>query len=131
MRTLLNWIARRMRPADKVESTLNIAPKAERAFAQSVLVVKRVWVDKNECTSKTLCEAESEGLIKNSEEHHGAAVVQEHMLRRTQEELKLLLGTSSVCAMAALYLETADGRVLNLDDDAVQQALKAGTYRWA
>jgi len=114
MRTLLNWIARR---------------KAS-ATASHLLVVKRVWIDKNECTAMTLCESESKGLIEYSKEQ-GASVVKEHTLRRTQQELKLLLEASNVCAMSAFYLETEDGRVLNLDDDIVQQSIKAGSYRWA
>ena len=112
MRALLKWIAQRRRPT------------------RSVLVVKRVWIDKNECLAHSLCVSEAEGLIEYSDEE-SAAVVKEDALQRTQQELMLLLKTSHVCPMSALFLETENGRVLNLDDDEVQRAIEAGTYRWA
>ena len=118
MRALLNWIALRKASA-----------KTRHHPTDATLIVRRVWVDKNQCTAMTLCESESEGLIEYSEEQ-GASVVKEHALQRTQQELKLLLEASEVCAMSAFYLETEDGRVINLDHDEVQQAITSGKYRW-
>ena len=118
MKPLRKWFALR-KEGRKIDSTTKPA----------ALIVKRVWIDRNECTAMTLCESETAGLIEYSKEI-GASAVKEHALQRTQHELKSLLEASNVRAMAAFYLETEDGRVPNLDDDEVRQSNRAGNYRW-
>ncbi|HUG71837.1 MAG TPA: hypothetical protein VMK82_00295, partial [Steroidobacteraceae bacterium] len=94
------------------------------------LVVRRVWIEGAECTWHTLCEPEAPGLI--TDDHaNGVSRVKEESLLRTQDELNKLLEASRVCPMAAFYLETDTGDILNVDaSDWVQNAIASGSYRW-
>ena len=92
------------------------------------LIVKRIWIEQTQCTASTLCEPEAPGLIEAGEE---TVEIREALLQRTQRELELLFGAAGVCPVAAFYLETQEGRVFNVEDDFVQQAVSTGDYRWA
>ena len=92
------------------------------------LIVKRIWIEKAECTASTLCEPEAPGLIESDE---NTLWVKEAVLQHTQRELELLFDAAGVCPVAAFYLETHDGHVFNVEDDFVQEAVSKGDYRWA
>lgn len=96
----------------------------------STLVIKRIWIESAECTGHQLCVPEASELIEYLSKDD-ASVVKSNQLRYTQQELVALFGAASVCPMSAFYLETEDGRTLNVDADAIQQALKSGDYRWS
>jgi ferredoxin len=94
------------------------------------LVVRRVWIERKACLAHTLCEPEAPSLIE-SDEASDAFRIKEECLRRTQQELQLLLEASRVCPMDAFYVETDCGEVLNVDDtDWVRAAIKLGNYAW-
>ena len=129
MRDLSNWIARRSRRAEDEQVTRHASSTPEPVSSTTILVVKRGWIEKEDCTWSTLCGARAKGLIGQPED--GAAFVKEDVLQRTHDELKSLLQGGNVCPTSAFYLETADGRVLNFEHSEVQNAMSAGTYRWA
>ena len=94
------------------------------------LIVRRVWIHKDECLRHTLCEPEAPGLIENDEANSVYRIKEESILQ-TQSELKQLLEASRVCPMAAFYLETDSGEVLNVKESAwVQKAINSGSYDW-
>ena len=94
------------------------------------LVVRRVWIEKSECTGHTLCASEAPGLIEY-DPSSDVSVVQEHSLERTQENLKLLLEAEAVCPMDAFFVELEDGKVFNLCNELIQTEVRRGNYRWA
>jgi ferredoxin len=96
----------------------------------SLLVIRRVWIEKAECTGHTLCVPEAPGLIVN-DERSDVSVVQEHSLERTQHNLKLLLEAEAVCPMSAFFIEVENGDVFNLSNDLIQKKIRQGNYRWA
>jgi ferredoxin len=96
----------------------------------SELVIKRVWIEPAKCTGHTLCVPEAPGLIEY-DESKDVSVVKEAALKRTQQELKLLLEASEVCPMSAFFLETLDGSTFNLDNELIRQAIRDGKYKWA
>jgi ferredoxin len=93
------------------------------------LVVRRVWIEKTQCLWHTLCHSEAVGLIEFNDDVE-ASVVNEHLLRRTQDELRQLLEAEAVCPVEAFYLETDDGCIHNVSSDRVQAAIQTGDYRW-
>jgi ferredoxin len=96
-----------------------------------ILRIRRVWIEKAECTGHTLCVPEAPGLIAMDQEHD-VAVVQEVALNRTHAELKLLLEASWVCPMDAFFIETDDGSTFNATrNEIVRCAIQEGRYTWA
>ncbi len=113
MHAFFNWILRRK----------NVGNASE-------LIVKRVWVERNECLSHTLCIPEAPDEIEY-DDAIGSAVVKESSLRKTKEELERLLAAADVCPMNALYLETQNGSIFNVCDEPIQKLIKLGRFRWA
>jgi ferredoxin len=96
----------------------------------TTLLIRRVWIERGECTSHTLCITETSGLIELDPDGD-SAVVKEAALQRTQQELQELLEASFVCPMAAFHIETADGSTFCLGNELLQRAIRQGGYRWA
>ena len=97
----------------------------------STLVIKRIWIDKAECTGHALCVPEAADQIEFTRAG-GDSFARIRLLMYTQPELEMLLKASAVCPMRAFRLETEDGRVHVLPDDkAVRAALESGDYRWS
>jgi len=97
----------------------------------STLVIKRIWIDKAECTGHGLCVPEAENLIAYASPFD-FSFVRNEALKYTQQELALLLAASEVCPMRAFRVETEDGRIHSVPDDkSVRDALKQGNYRWS
>jgi hypothetical protein len=96
-----------------------------------MLVIKRVWIEKAECTGHTLCLPEAPGLIAYYASDD-VSDVKESGLRHTHQELTLLLEASSVCPMRAFFIETEDGRVYGIPDHPeVREAIRLRSYRWS
>jgi ferredoxin len=97
----------------------------------STLVVKRIWIEKSECTGLTLCVPEAPDLIE-FDQSDGISKVKQGSLRFTQQELARFLAASEVCPMNAFRVETEDGRIHRVPDDRlVREALKRGDFRWS
>jgi ferredoxin len=95
------------------------------------LRVRRVWIEKAECTGHTLCVPEAPGLIEYDADSD-VSVVKESALQRTHPELKALLDASEVCPMDAFFVETEDGSVFNVSrNDDIRRAVREGRYTWA
>ncbi len=95
------------------------------------LVVKRIWIEKSDCLWHTICVAEAPDLITDKDED-GVPAVMQSVLTHSQSELAQLLAVSQFCPVAAFFLETEDGRILNMDENPeILSALKDGSYRWA
>ena len=97
----------------------------------STLVIKRIWIERSECTGHGLCIPEAADLIDYTP-LGDYSFVRAQQLAHTQQELVLLLAASTVCPMSAFRLEAEDGRVYSLpEDEMVRVALKSGDYRWS
>ena len=97
----------------------------------SPLVVKRIWIEKSECTGHGLCIPEADGLIEYNP-LGDFSIVKVDRLRYAQQQLASLLEASKVCPMRAFRLESEDGRVYTLpEDEPVRVALESGNYRWS
>jgi ferredoxin len=95
------------------------------------LKIRRVWIERAECTGHTLCVPEAPGLIEY-DRATDASSVKEAGLERTQAELKLLLDASEVCPMRAFFIETDDGSTFNATrNEDIRRAIRAGRYSWA
>ena len=94
------------------------------------LIIRRFWIDKESCTGFTLCRIEAPGIIAE-DEANGVSRIREESLLRTPGELKRLLEAWRMCPMAAFYLETDSGEILNIDEsDWAQSAIASGLCRW-
>jgi hypothetical protein len=97
----------------------------------SPLVVKRIWIEKSECLWHTLCVSEAPDLI-TARDAGGTPAVLPSALLYTKAGLGRLISASGICPVYAFYLETEDGRILNVQEsDEVQAALRSGEYRWS
>jgi ferredoxin len=97
----------------------------------STLVVKRIWIERSECTGHTLCVPEAPDLIEFNQSGEFSAVKQ-GLLHFTQQELACFLAASEVCPMRAFRIETEDGLIHCVPDDRkVRDALKQGDFRWS
>jgi ferredoxin len=97
----------------------------------STLVVKRIWIERSECTGHTLCGPEAPDLIE-LDQSGDTSTVKQGSLRNSQQELAWLIAASEVCPMRAFRVETEDGRIHCVPDDrAVRDALKQGDFRWS
>jgi len=96
-----------------------------------VLSIRRVWIEKSECTGHRLCVPEAPGLIEY-DAASDVSVVKEATLSRTHAELKKILEASEVCPMDAFFIETDDGGVFNVSrNEIIRRAVLEGRYRWA
>jgi len=97
----------------------------------SALVVKRIWIERSECTGHTLCIPEAPELIEY-DQSGDTSVVKQSSLRHTHQELAQFLAASEVCPMLAFRVETEDGHIHCVPDDrSVREALKQGNFRWS
>ena len=97
----------------------------------SPLVVKRIWIERSECTGCGLCVPEAAGLVEYNP-LGDSSIVKMDRLTYAHQQLKSLLEASMVCPMWAFRLESEDGRVYTLpEDEPVRVALESGNYRWA
>jgi ferredoxin len=97
----------------------------------STLVVKRIWIERSECTGHTLCVPETPDLIEFNQSGEFSAVKQ-GSLHFTQQELACFLAASEVCPMRAFRIETEDGLIHCVPDDRkVRDALQQGDFRWS
>jgi ferredoxin len=95
----------------------------------STLVIKRVWIERSECTGHGLCVPEAAGLVEYNP-LGDFSIVKLGRLTYAHQQLKTLLEASMVCPMTAFGLESEDGRVYTLpEDEPVRVALKSGNYR--
>ena len=95
------------------------------------LRIRRVWIEKADCTGHTLCVPDAPGLIE-FDSASGVSVVKEAVLQRTQPELKALLEASEVCPMDAFFIETDDGSTFNASrNEIIRRAIREGRYTWA
>ncbi len=96
----------------------------------SPLVIRRVWIEKADCTGHALCVPEAPRLIAY-DQHSAVSVVQQQSLERTQQNLKLLLEAAAVRPMSAFFVEVGNGTVFNVSNELIQRQIRAGQYRWA
>jgi ferredoxin len=95
------------------------------------LVIKRIWIERSECTGHTLCIPEAPDLIE-FDQPGDTTVVKQSSLRHTHQELVQFLAASEVCPMNAFRVETEDGHIHCVPDDrSVRDALKRGDFRWS
>lgn len=95
----------------------------------NVLAIKRVWIERGECTGHTLCVPEAPGLIEYDKKAD-VSVVLESNLQRTQQELRMLLEASEVCPMSAFFVQLADGRTFEAGSEPIRSAIRQGNYKW-
>ena len=89
-----------------------VVRRARRSALQSgdlmtTLVIRRIWIDKAECTGHGLCVPEAASLLEYSSAFR-FSFVRNEALKHTQQELALLLAASEVCpcALSALRPKT-------------------------
>jgi ferredoxin len=95
------------------------------------LIIRRVWIEKAECTGHTLCVPEAPDLLQYLDSED-VTTVRQDQLRHTIAELTALISAAEVCPMHAFFIETEDGRVYNIpDDQEVRDAIRLKNYRWS